>query len=64
MSLSIAGELQNLKKRGIFRSTRVIAGRQSSKVVVEGVELLMTLLQQLPGACRPSGTDRGFCLSA
>lgn len=41
MSLSIAEELELLQSRGVFRSTRLISGSQSNRVVLEGRELLM-----------------------
>lgn len=38
---SITEELEQLRNRGVFRSTRLVSGRQSSRVTLEGRELLM-----------------------
>lgn len=41
MHLSIQDELQQLRNRGLFRSTRSIQGRQSARVLLEGRYVLL-----------------------
>jgi len=41
MPVTITEELEQLHNRGVFRSTRLVSGRQSARVVLEGRELLM-----------------------
>ncbi len=41
MNRSIHSELEELKSRGLYRRTRLVTGRQSSRVVMAGHEVLM-----------------------
>lgn len=58
MSVSIAEELEKLKSRGVLRSTRLVNGKQSARVVVDGRELLMLCSNNYLGlADHPSLTN-------
>lgn len=41
MTRSIAGELQQLREQGLYRSLRTVAGSQGSRVVAEGREVVL-----------------------
>jgi 8-amino-7-oxononanoate synthase len=41
MQCSVQDELQQIRERGLFRSTRLIQGRQSARVTMEGRHLLL-----------------------
>ncbi|MBI2354887.1 MAG: 8-amino-7-oxononanoate synthase [Deltaproteobacteria bacterium] len=41
MSMSVHDELEQIRSRGLYRTTRLIHGRQSQRVVLDGREVLM-----------------------
>lgn len=41
MSMSVHEELEQIRGRGLYRTTRLIQGRQSQRVVLDGSEVLM-----------------------
>jgi 8-amino-7-oxononanoate synthase len=41
MAVTVAEELQQIRAKGLYRTTRLVGGRQSSRVLLEGREVLM-----------------------